>query len=163
MSFIRWLWSDPETMEPVGGPVHLTEGQARRWFAAVVDPGSPSDCYRLILDEDGHRVGEVSYHRLDVAAMTAEFNIKVVSTARGRGYAREAMLLFLDYFFNDLGGRVMVDDVALDNGAGQQALLRFGFERMASPEGVFRLWMTREAFHSRYGAEGGAVVPERAD
>lgn len=59
MQFIRWLWSDPETMKPVGGPIHLTDDQARRWFAQKIDPGSPTDCYRLIFNEENKLIGEL--------------------------------------------------------------------------------------------------------
>jgi RimJ/RimL family protein N-acetyltransferase len=154
MQFIRWLWSDPETMEPVGGPIHLTDDRAQRWFAKMIDPGSPIDCYRLILAEENRPVGEISFHRLDPDRMTAEFNIKIASKERGKGYARQAMLLFLDYFFNHFGGRVLIDDIALENCAGQQALLSFGFEHDSSAKEVFRLRLTREKYNNLYGSEG---------
>jgi len=32
--------------------------------------------------------------------MTADFNLKIAHKERRKGYAKEAMLLFLDYFFN---------------------------------------------------------------
>ncbi len=60
------------------------------------------------------------------------------------------MLLFLDYFFNRLEGRVLVDDVALDNTAGQQALLSFGFEYDPKVKDVFKLLMTRERYNTLY-------------
>jgi RimJ/RimL family protein N-acetyltransferase len=148
MEYIRWLWSDPETMEPVGGPVLMTEEQARSWYARKVEPGSPVDCYQLILNEENLPVGEVGFHHLDLQTMTASFNIKVAAAERGKGYAREAMLLFLDYYFHELGGQTMVDDVALDNSVGQEALLRFGFEHDPVPEKVFRLRMTRQRYMS---------------
>lgn len=161
MQFIRWLWSDPETMQPVGGPIHLTEDQARRWFAKMVDPGSPTECYRLICNAEQRPVGEISFHRLDTASMAAKFNIKIASTERGKGYARAAMRVFLDYFFNQSGGRILIDDVALGNYAGQQALLRFGFEHDPVAEEVFRLRMTREQYNHRYGAAERSILHTR--
>jgi len=146
MPFIRRLWSDPETMRPVGGPVHLTDEQAEDWFARKIDPGRSTDCYRLILDNENRPVGEISYRHLDVESMTAFFNIKIMHAERGKGYAKEAMQVFLDQFFNQRGGRVMIDDVALDNVGGQQVLLRLGFEHDPSTGEVFRLRMTRERF-----------------
>jgi RimJ/RimL family protein N-acetyltransferase len=149
--FIRWLWSDPGTMQPVGGSIQLTEEEARRWFEERIDPGSQRDSYRLILDQENRPVGEISYHHLDPETMTASFNVKIAHAERGRGYAREAMQLFLDEFFNQVGGRTLIDDVALDNVAGQQALLQFGFEHDSSVGGVFRLRLTREQFNRLYG------------
>ena len=154
MGFIRWLWSDPETMKPVGGPIHLTDEQAQHWFAEMIEPGDPADCYRLIFNGKDEPVGEISFHRLDPASMTAEFNIKIASTKRGKGYAKKAMLLFLDFFFNQVGGRIMVDDVALDNRRGQHVLLDFGFEHDPKIDNVFQLFLTRERYNSLYGFRG---------
>lgn len=148
MEFVRWLWSDPETMQPVGGPIHLTVEAARDWFARMVGPGRPTDFYCLIFNEESAPIGEISFHRLDRESMTADFNVKIASARRGKGYAREAMSVFLDYFFNRFGGRVMLDDVALDNQAGQKALLRLGFEHDPSVQDVFRLRLTREQFNA---------------
>ncbi len=80
--------------------------------------------------------------------MTAEFNLKIAHKERRKGYAKEAMLLFLDYFFNCLKARVLIDDVALDNEAGQQALLSFGFEHDPKVKDVFKLLMTRERYNT---------------
>lgn len=148
MRFIRQLWSDPETMQPVGGPIHLTDDQARRWFAEKIDSGGSTNCYRLILDHDDQSVGEISHHHLDAESMTASFNIKIMHGERGKGYAKEAMQILLDEFFDQRGGRVMMDDVALENLAGQEALIRFGFEHDSNADEVFRLRMTRERFNS---------------
>lgn len=153
MSFIRWLWSDPETMEPVGGPIHLTDEQAQDWYAEFIYPGNPSDHYRLILNEKDEAVGEISFHQLNSSNMTAAFNIKIASTQRGNGYAKKAMLLFLDGFFNQIGGRVMVDDVAVDNHSGQHLLMNFGFEHDSQAVDVFRLFLTRERYNSLYGVQ----------
>jgi hypothetical protein len=57
---------------------------------------------------------------------------------------------FLGFFFHVFGGRVMIDDVAVGNVGGQQALLRFGFERVDGGPAV-RLRLTRDAFEERYG------------
>ena len=146
--FIRQLWGDPETMQPVGGPVIYADEQAEEWFARKIDPGNPTDCYRLILGHENRPVGEISFHHLDAESMTASFNIKIMHAERGKGYAKEAMRIFLNQFFNQRGGRVMIDDVALDNVGGQQALLRFGFEHDPSASEVFRLRITRERFNS---------------
>lgn len=150
MKFVRWLWSDPETMGPVGGAFDLTDQQAHEWFTREINPGKPEDCYLLVLTNEGQSVGEISFHRLHRQSMTAELNLKIAHKERRKGYAKEAMLLFLDYFFNSLKGRVLVDDVALDNKAGQQALLSFGFEYDPKVKDVFRLLMTQERYNILY-------------
>jgi RimJ/RimL family protein N-acetyltransferase len=150
MQYIRWLWSDPETMEPVGGPVLLSEEQAQRWFEYMIDPGRPTECYRLIINEAGKPIGEVSFHDLDPDAMTAMFNLKIASEDRCKGYGVEAMLFFLDNFFNKLGGKVMLDNFAPDNLRGQEVLLRFGFQRDPTVESGLMFLMTRDQFNRRY-------------
>ena len=159
MPFIRWLWSDPETMKPVGGPIHLTDAQAQHWFAKMIKPGRPTDCYRLIFNEQNEPVGEISFHRLNPATMAAEFNVKIASSQRGQGYAKKAMLLFLDFFFNQVGGQVLVDDIARDNYQGQQVLLKFGFECVPNIDDVFRVEMTRDRYNRLYASRG--ISPNR--
>ncbi|MBU0494655.1 MAG: GNAT family N-acetyltransferase [Chloroflexi bacterium] len=151
MAFVRWLWADEETMRPVGGPVLLDDEQAREWFARVVDPGSPTVCYCLILDEFDRPIGEISYHHLDPTEMTAHLNIKIAALHRGRGYAREALTAWAAHFFQQ-GGRMLIDDVALDNVGGQQALLGLGFRHDPDAPDVFRLILTRAAFAARQEA-----------
>jgi RimJ/RimL family protein N-acetyltransferase len=151
MVYIRALWREEDTMKPVGGPVHLTDDQARRWFEKMIDPGNPGDYYRLIVNTYGQLVGEVSFHRLDRKTMTAELNVKIEHAQRRYGYGKASMRLILDYFFGAFGGRTMVDRVALDNSDGQQALLRFGFVHDSSQTDVFKLVMTRDRYSILYG------------
>ena len=150
MQYIRRLWSDPESMEPVGGPVILSDDQAQRWYEFMIDPGRPTDCYRLILNEAEILIGEVSFHQLDPATMTAMFNLKIAHSERGKGYGWEAMLLFLDHFFNELDGKVMLDDIAWNNQRGQDVLHRFGFLYDPSVENVYRVRITKDQFNNLY-------------
>jgi RimJ/RimL family protein N-acetyltransferase len=159
MPLIRQLWNDPDTMAPVGGPILLTDEQAEQWFKRMIQPGSPTDYYCLIFVEcdrampihQAYRpVGEISYHNLDTNTMTADFNLKIARSERGKGYAPAAMQLFFDNFFNQRGGKILVDDVALENHRGQQVLLKFGFTHDASRSNVFRLTLTREQFNHLY-------------
>ena len=150
MEYIRWLWGDAETMAPVGGTVELSNDQAKTWFERMVSPGSPTDCFRLVCDANNRPVGEISFHRMNLESLSAEFNLKIASPERGKGYAAQALSLFLDYFFNDLGGREMIDDIALDNKRGQQVLLDFGFVHDPSIEGSYRLRLTKECFEELY-------------
>jgi len=150
IKFIQWLWSDPETMKPVGGPIILDDQKAKVWFERMIAPGRHTDSYRLILNQDLISVGEISFHRLIPETMTADFNIKIANKYRSKGYSKEAMVLFLDYFFNEIGGLVLKDEVALENELGQQALLSFGFKHDPSVKKVFMLKITRKHFNNLY-------------
>lgn len=146
MEFVRWLWADGDTMQPVGGPIVLTDDEASRWYARIVDPGRSTDCYCLIRLMDETPVGEVSFHRLEVRKMTADLNVKVMASMRGQGIAREALLRFMEYYFNSFGGRVLADDLAPQNLGGQIALARLGFHRAPSSADVVRFEMTDVGF-----------------
>jgi len=146
MAFVRRLWADEETMRPVGGPILLTDDQAERWYARVVDPGQGTDCYCLIRLWDDSPVGEVSFHRLDARRMAADLNLKVMASARGRGIGQEAGRRFLEYYFNSFGGRVLADNVAPDNASGQALIAGLGFRQVPGPVDVVRFELTAEEF-----------------
>lgn len=159
LSFVRRLWADPETMAPVGGTVDLPEPKAREWFSRMVDPGSPANCYCLIFNQEHMPVGEISFHQWNPDQRSARLNVKVLASSRGKGYARDALRAFLARFFGRIGGRLMTDDVALDNHPGQWLLSSLGFHRDGSVSDVCRMVMTRAAYVSRYGEPGGGVEP----
>jgi RimJ/RimL family protein N-acetyltransferase len=148
MPFIRRLWADADTMEAVGGPIHLADEDAARWYTRLVDPGQPTDCYCLIRLLDHCPVGEISFHRLDTCTLTADLNVKVAASRRGRGIGREAMRRFLDFYFNDFGGCVIVDNVAAANTAGWTALSGFGFRAISCSPEVVRFELTGAEFRA---------------
>ncbi len=146
MDYIKKLWADPLTMAEVGGPIHLTEEQAQKWYARMISPGSKTDRYFLIFNEIDQPVGEISFHRYDPSSGTAEFNIKIEHCHRGKDYAQKAIPPLLRYFFFDFGGRVMCDPVALDNQPGQEVLMKLGFKKDALRKDVCLLKITKEEF-----------------
>ncbi len=157
LDFIRWLWADPQTMEPVGGPIELTAEEALNWYAEKILPGSRSDDYRIILYEAKVPVGEVSFHRLDLNTMSAEFNIKIAAIYRGRGYAKQAMSQFIDYFFNRVGGQLLIDRVAKNNVVGKKALLAFGFREKPTLQEFHLLTLSKEQYAKLYAEQSGAT------
>jgi RimJ/RimL family protein N-acetyltransferase len=159
LSFVRRLWADPDTMAPVGGTLDLPEPKARKWFSRMVVPGSLTHCYCLIFNQEGIAVGEISFHRWDPEQRSARLNLKVLASYRGQGYAKDALGAFLARFFGRIGGRLMTDDVALDNHPGQRLLSSFGFHRDDRVSELYRMVMAREAYVSRYGEPGGTVEP----
>lgn len=150
VDYIKNLWTDPQSMAEVGGPIHLTEEQTHKWYARMVSPGSETDRYFLIFNQNDQPVGEISFHRYDPSTGTAEFNIKIEHCHRGQGYAKQAVPLILRYFFFDFGGKLMCDPVALDNRPGQKALVKLGFKKDASRRDVCLLKMTKEDFLEIY-------------
>ena len=138
LGFIRHLWADRETMEPVGGPWNLSPEAASDWYGRWVAPGSADRAYWLV-KSGGVPVGEISFRGYDARERVADLNLKIAAWARGQGYGRLALRGFLRFFFRDLAGASLVDDVALENAAGQALLLSEGFERDPSAMDVCRL------------------------
>ncbi len=151
LSFIQTLWNDPETMALVGGPCSMTDEQMRAWYARMVTPGEGTDLYLLIFSEEDEPIGEVSFHRLDRETMQADFNIKVLASQRGKGYGSEAIALMLEYFFVDLGGETMIDDLALDNLVGRRTMEGFGFIHDPAGQVAYRVVMTKAMYRNRAG------------
>jgi RimJ/RimL family protein N-acetyltransferase len=151
LSFIRTLWADVDTMVSVGGPVDLPEAKASDWFAQMVEPGDPSDCYCLILAREDIPVGEISFHHWNPRERTAVLNVKVLAAQRGHGYAKDALGTFLRFFFGRVHGNVMTDDVAAGNRAGQQLLASFGFVGDNSISGIRMMQMTKRMYLAKYG------------
>lgn len=162
LSFIRALWADPETMEPVGGPHHLPEARAKTWFASMVDPGNLTNCYCLIFNQENIPIGEISFQRWNQRERSAELNIKVLAKYRSNGYGMDALRTFIAWFFGPVGGGMMTDNVALDNQRGQQLLLTLGFERDADISDVCMLLITKQIFISKYGEPTKCFAVDRA-
>ncbi len=152
LSFIRALWADPETMAPVGGPHHLSKARAQAWFANMVDPGDATNCYCLIFNQEDIPIGEISFHRWNKHERSAGLNIKVLAIHRGLGYGKDALRTFLAWFFGQTGGRMMTDNVALDNLKGQRLLRSLGFEQDTDISDACMLIMTKQMYTSKYGA-----------
>jgi RimJ/RimL family protein N-acetyltransferase len=151
LQFIRKLWTDPDTMAPVGGTVEFSDEKMARWFTRMVDPGNPADCYCLIFNKEDEPVGEVSFHRWNPESKTAGLNIKVLACQRGKGYGKDALGIFLAYFFGPLGGLTLTDDVGLHNLIGQRLLSHFGFQSDSGRKDVCMMCLTKEMFISKYG------------
>lgn len=154
LDFIRHLWADPDTMEPVGGPVILSPEAASDWYRRWVAPGSVDRAYWLVITGSGP-VGEISLRSFDIQERIADLNVKTAASARGKGYGRQALRGFLWFFFQDLGGAALVDDVALGNGAGQSLLLSEGFVRDPTRMEVCRLVLTSARWKAASSRNGG--------
>ncbi len=125
ISLIQQIWLDEKTMADVGGIVHLTDKEMKRWFdrASI----SKIDEYFLIFLSDNQCIGEVSMHRFNKGKEEGELNIKVLHSFRGYGYAYEALNLFIDYLFNSHNVQSLIDEVYSKNKGASYLLEKCGF------------------------------------
>ena len=151
MEYIRKLWSDEETMKDVGGVHIIDDEKAKSWFDRICgEVGEKTNFYCIIYNLNNEPVGEVSFHRYDEVKKRAGLNIKIDARYRQHGYGKEALKLLLVYYFNEFGGEIMQDGVAINNKIGQRALLNFGFEHTETTEEAFVVEMSKEKFSEIY-------------
>jgi RimJ/RimL family protein N-acetyltransferase len=148
LKFVAALWADFDTMKEVGGPIVFERERWEAWYERMVEPGDGRNFYCLIFNKSNKPVGEVSFHRYDRASGTAELNVKVMYKHRGKGYGKEAVMLLLDYYFNEFGGEVITDAIDINNIGGQKVLLNLGFDHVLSDEKAFLVKMTKEKYNN---------------
>jgi 8-oxo-dGTP pyrophosphatase MutT (NUDIX family)/RimJ/RimL family protein N-acetyltransferase len=142
LDYTAKLWSDEGTMRDVGGVIPFQLERRETWYRKMVNPTDGKNFYCLIYTLDDVPVGEVSFHRFDDKEGKADFNIKVQSMYRGKGYAKEAIQLLLGYYFYDFGGQVIYDNVANVNG--QKTLQNFGFEVVSKTDNEVLFMMKKD-------------------
>ncbi len=146
--YIAELWADYETMKDVGGNIVFEQSRWNSWYEKMIEPGDGKNFYCLIFNRNNKPVGEVSFHRYNRETGSAELNIKVQHEHRSKGYGKEAVLMLLDYFYNEFGGEEIRDAIAINNKNGQNMLMQMGFEHNFSDNEVFMVKMTKEKYNS---------------
>lgn len=145
LDYVENLWSNIDTTKDLGGPFQLIDREA--FYKRIVYPGDNLNKYFLIYNMDNIPVGEISFRKTEVHSKSAYFNIKVEFHHRNKGYGSAAMDLILDYYFNEYGGEIIDDDIALLNIDGQKALLKYGFSHIPTYKDVFLVRLTKEKFN----------------
>lgn len=107
--------------------------------------GDGCNVYCLVYNKNQRPVGEISFHCYDENEKSASFNIKIQARYRGKGYAKATMDLMLDYYFNEFGGEVMIDEVI--NERGIRVLMSYGFEKVDKTEVGILLRLTKDKFN----------------
>ena len=143
----RWFFStDPITIES-----HLA------WFRRE-NPDRID--YVIVLEKTGRPIGTVSFIKFDRRARTAQDGTMIGEPALwGKGYGREALLLWLSFGFKRLGLRSIDAQVKISNERSARLLERLGFSttgRMHTERGeeFFAMTLTRDEAERR-----GIVAP----
>ncbi len=142
---VQGIWEDPDTMAAVGGTWPVSEAEYTRWYESVTVKHADAGCHYLVFCGNDC-VGEVSFHHFDRSAGTAQLNVKTKAAWRGRGIGRRALRFILSVFFNEWGGREMLDTVRATNDLGRKALLDSGFREIGRPNGDYLMSLDKNAF-----------------
>jgi RimJ/RimL family protein N-acetyltransferase len=80
----------------------------------------------------GHLIGRISLREIDTRKAQARLGITFGAAYIGRGLGTEALALFLDYYFTELGFESMQLDVAAPNQRAVRSYERLGFSLIDS-------------------------------
>lgn len=81
-------------------------------------------------DSNGNLMGRISLREVDERRGRARLGITFGAPFVGRGLGTEAMRLFLEHYFSDLGFQTMVLDVAGPNQRAVRSYISLGFQRI---------------------------------
>jgi len=140
LAYTKHLWLCEETMRDVGGTRSKADEEWHEWYAKMVEPTDNCNQYFLVYAEDVP-VGEISFHKYNLETKSANFNIKVESKHRKKGYAKAAVVLFKNYFFDEFGGAILSDEVTSPSGI--KTLQRLGFDLKLVDEDIHYFEMHR--------------------
>ncbi len=161
---VFFAWNlDSETarmMDFVWPPQSLASN--KEWAAKKAVERATGDEYMLVIeDPDGEVVGLINTHGIDRRVGAFRYGFSVRSPHRRRGYASEAVLIVLRYFFEELGYQKCTVTVYANNEASQTLHEKLGFQlegrlrRMIRTQGQFfdelHYGMTAEEFAAAYG------------
>ena len=131
-SVLMELNNDPETAKyVVGTPKQVTFQEQLEWMKRIK---SETQTKRFIIEYDKVAVGTIIISNIDLFNLTANINIKLLGTARGKGIGKQSIRLALQYCFLDLGVYCVTAHVLSFNKASLALFDRCGFYR----EGVLR-------------------------
>ncbi len=107
----------------------------RRWAEKTATQEPANDNYFMVIEApDGQVAGCIDTHRCDRRTGTFGYGIAVRAEYQRRGYAREAVLLVLRYFFDELRYQKVTVNVNSNNPASIRLHESLGF----LPEGRMR-------------------------
>jgi RimJ/RimL family protein N-acetyltransferase len=133
----------------------------KRWAEKVATQAPEGDVfYWLLEDNTGQVVGSIDTHHCDRRTGVFSYGITVREEHRRKGYASEAIVMVLRYFFEELRYQKATISAHSYNGASIRLHERLGFQlegrvrRTVYTEGRFfdelLFGMTREEFQTRY-------------
>jgi RimJ/RimL family protein N-acetyltransferase len=130
------LFSDPQVMRYWSRPPMTTLGEAQGLVGEMLDGFEHRNILNWMVStrDDDHVIGTCTLFRIDARHRHAEIGYALRSDHWGRGLAREAVSLVLDWAFRTLDLQRVEADIDPRNEGSRQLLLRLGF----ASEGLLR-------------------------
>ena len=125
------LINDPEIEGSVYGwsyPVSLVS--QKKWIANMTNDTTA----RYAIEFEGGMVGTAIISSIDFKNRTANMNIKLLKSARGKGVAARTVGLMIKYCFEELNLHCLTANVLEGNAASSNLWLKYGFQQ----DGILR-------------------------
>jgi RimJ/RimL family protein N-acetyltransferase len=124
--FLDFLWP-PQSVDAI-----------KNWVATATLGKLENDSFTWVIETLDHEpAGTISTHDCDLRNGTFSFGIDIAAQYRRKGYAREAIGLVLNYYFNELRYQKVTVPIHSDNAASVALHEKLGFQL----EGRFRRMM----------------------
>ncbi|HUS14414.1 MAG TPA: GNAT family protein [Chloroflexia bacterium] len=162
----HWSWDQDAGMERSLEQIHFPRSQeaARQWATRTATQPPEGDKVHLVIENAaGELVGAVATHDCNRRTGTFAYGVAVRPEHQRQGYAAEAIVLLLRYFFQELRYQKVTVEVYSFNGPSIALHERLGFQaegrlrRTVFTAGQFfdalLYGMTAEEFAARYPAD----------
>lgn len=122
----KW-WRDGAVMAHAGFPNGLDTTDEQ--IASELSADTDDTCRRLIIESDGHPIGEMSYR--NKSNLTAEMGIKICErTEQEKGYGTRLLSMLISALLCDWGYEKIILDTNLKNTRAQHVYEKLGFKKL---------------------------------
>jgi len=133
--FFRWQHDSERTRFLDGLPPPTSLAAYRSWAEEQSKRELKDDAFQWMVETlNGDMVGSIATHSCNARVGTFSYGLDVASEHRRRGYASEAILLVLRYYFEEMRYQKVTVAVGSDNAASIRLHKKLEFR----PEGIHR-------------------------
>lgn len=121
---VEWV-NNPENNQFLHYDIPICIEKTEKWYNSHLEDGTRYDC---VIEADGIPIGTIGLLSIDKKNNKAEYYIAMGETAyKGKGVAKEASRLILEYGFNVLGLNRIYLYTETENTSAQRLFERVGF------------------------------------
>lgn len=102
-AYFAWNQDDEQARSLYWVPLPRSQEAVRRWAEREATKEIQGDSFRFVVeDRAGQVVGDISTHHCEPRAGSFSYGVSIAREHRQKGYAKEAILLVLRYYFQEL-------------------------------------------------------------
>ncbi|HMA35505.1 MAG TPA: GNAT family N-acetyltransferase [Chloroflexia bacterium] len=165
-TFFAWNQDSDSLRRSHWVPFPQSAAATQRWAEQLALAGPAHDTFRWMIENSaGAPVGTINSHSADRRNGTFSYGLGVAPEHQRQGYASEAIILVLRYFFAELRYQKVTVEVVSFNTPSRRLHERLGFQceaqirRLAFTQGQYFdhyvYGLTAEEFLDRYGSTSG--------